>query len=150
MTYRSEPISMWFDRRIVLRASPIHGTGTFALEAIQAGETLIYVTGGLVFSQAEWESGAVQIDGRLYNEERLSDTLRIVTPVSFHYYINHRCVPNVIDLARHPTYTHCVALRDIVAQEELTADYSTTATLDDCLCGAETCRWKDARDADTH
>ncbi len=61
MTYRSVPVSMWFDRRIVYRKSSIHGIGTFALEDIQAGETLIWVTGGLVYTEAE-NAGNRQFD----------------------------------------------------------------------------------------
>jgi SET domain-containing protein len=133
---------MWFDRRIVLRDSPIHGTGTFANEEIRAGETLIWVTGGLVFSQAEWDAGKVNIDGKMYNEARLSDTLYIATPVSFHYYLNHSCEPNAIEQAGHPTAIHFVALRDIRADEEITADYYDESRLEDCRCGSPKCRWK--------
>jgi SET domain-containing protein len=140
MNYRSEPVSMWFDRRIVYRKSPIHGIGTFALEDIQAGETLIWVTGGLVYTEAE-NAGNRQFDGTMYNGEVLSDTLRIATPLAFHYYINHSCEPNVVDQSRHPTWTHYIALRDIHANEELTADYYTQSTLDVCLCGSPACRW---------
>src|SRR3954462_1241173 len=96
MNYRSEPVSMWFDRRIVYRKSPIHGTGTFALDEIQAGETLIWVTGGLVYTETS-NAGNRQFDGTMYNGAILSDTLRIATPMSFHYYINHACEPNVVD-----------------------------------------------------
>jgi hypothetical protein len=31
---------MWFDRRIVMRRSPIHGTGSFATHPIRAGEEM--------------------------------------------------------------------------------------------------------------
>ena len=31
---------LWADRRLVMRASPIHGIGTFATESIAAGEVL--------------------------------------------------------------------------------------------------------------
>jgi SET domain-containing protein len=145
MTYQTESVTMWFDRRIVLRASTIHGIGTFAIDALRAGEPLIWVTGGLVFSQVEWDAGLVKIDGKLYNEERLSDTLFIATPLAFHYYLNHSCAPNVVDQSRHPTCTHYVALRDIAVDEELTADYYNASTLDVCLCRSPNCRWiKDA------
>jgi SET domain-containing protein len=141
MSYRTEPVTMWFDRRLVLRDSPIHGTGTFATDDIWTGETLIWVTGGLVFRQAEWDAGTVKIDGRRYNEARLADGLFIVTPVAFHYYLNHSCEPNAIDQSRHPTAIHYIALRDIHAEEEITADYYTEATLAVCLCGSPNCRW---------
>ena len=50
MNFQSEPITMWFDRRLVLRKSPIHGIGTFATHDIDAGELLMLVTGGLILT----------------------------------------------------------------------------------------------------
>jgi hypothetical protein len=44
MSYPTEPVTMWFDRRIVLRKSPIEGIGTFATEDIHAGEALVWVS----------------------------------------------------------------------------------------------------------
>jgi SET domain-containing protein len=142
MNYQSDPVTMWFDRRIVYRKSPIHGTGTFAIGDIRTGETLIWVTGGLLYTQADSDEENLPFDGTMYNEAILSDTLRIATPVSFHYYINHSCEPNVVDQSQYPTWTHYIALRDICADEELTADYYTEATLDVCACGSPQCRWK--------
>lgn len=146
MTYRSQPTTMWFDYRIVLRDSPIHGTGTFAIEDIRAGELLILVTGGLVITHDDWDTGWVQLNGMLYNEERLAEGVTIVTPVSFHYYINHACTPNIIDRSRFPTATQYVAARDIRTGEELTADYYTQETLAQCLCGSPDCRWRNPAD----
>jgi len=136
---------MWFDRRIVYRKSPIHGTGTFAISDILAGETLVYVTGGLVYTADDYHTGKVLFDGTMYNEAKLSDTQLIATPVSFHYYINHSCEPNVTNQSRHPSYTHYIALRDICAEEELTADYYNESTLGICNCGSPNCRWKKHR-----
>ncbi len=141
MSYRTEPVSMWFDRRIVMRTSPIHGTGTFATEDIRAGETLIWVTGGMVFSPDDWHAGTVQLDAAMYNEAPLADKLVIVTPKVFHYYINHSCDANAVDLSRHPTWTHYVAARDIGAHEEITADYYDPTTLEACACNSPRCRW---------
>jgi hypothetical protein len=142
MNYQSEPVTMWFDRRIVYRKSPIHGTGTFAMSEIQAGETLIWVTGGIVYTAEDFHSGKVSFDGTMYNEEKLPGGLLIATPVSYHYFINHSCEPNVIDQSRHGTWTHFIALRDIRADEELTADYYDESTLETCNCGSPNCRWK--------
>ena len=50
MNFQSEPITMWFDRRLVLRQSPIQGIGTFTVEAIPAGQLLVMVSGGFVFT----------------------------------------------------------------------------------------------------
>ena len=136
MSYRSEPVTMWFDRRIVLRKSPIHGTGTFAIEDIRAGETLMWVTGGLVFSPDDWHTGTVELDPDMYNEAHLADNLVIVTPKVFQYYMNHSCDANAVDLSRHPTWTQYVAARDIGANEEITADYYDQTTLAACGCNS--------------
>lgn len=140
---------MWFDHRIVYRPSPIHGTGTFAIDDILAGQPLIWVTGGLVYTAEDYHTGKIVFDGTMYNEARLSDTLHIATPVVFHYYINHSCEPNVVDQSRHPTVTHYVAMRDSRAGEELTADYYTPETLEVCACGSSQCRWKSQSDTET-
>jgi uncharacterized protein len=142
MTLHSTPITMWFDHRIAYRKSPIHGTGTFALEAIPAGTTLVLVTGGIIYDPKDAENGTLPFDGMLYNGERLSDTQYIATPLAHHYCMNHSCAPNVIDLSRHPATSHRVTLRDIQPNEELTHDYYTRETLEVCLCGSALCRWK--------
>jgi SET domain-containing protein len=141
MQHRSQPISMWFDHRIAYRKSSIHGTGTFALADIRAGELLISVTGGIVYTPDEYHNGTVVFDGMMYNEERLADDLFVATPVAHHYYINHACEPTVVNIARHPGSIQFVALRDIRGDEELTTDYYTPETLAVCLCGSPRCRW---------
>lgn len=142
MDYQSQPLTMWFDRRIVYRKSPIQGTGTYALEDIMAGEALMYVHGGLVYTAGNYPASTA-MDGRsMYNEADLTDTLRIATPVSYHYFINHSCEANIVDLSRHPSWTLYVTLRGIRADEELTADYHTLATLAMCNCGTPSCRWQ--------
>jgi SET domain-containing protein len=143
MSYQTEPVTMRFDRRLVLRKSPIHGTGTFAIGDIRAGETLIWVAGGLVLTAKDRREGTIQLDAEMYNEERLPDDLVIVTPKSFHYYINHACEPNAVDQSKNPTWTHYIALRDIRANEEITADYYVygEGKLAACACKSPRCRW---------
>jgi uncharacterized protein len=141
MYYQTEPITMWFDRRLVLRRSPIHGIGTFATHEINAGELLILVTGGIVVTTEDWQAGRVDLEDEMYNQETLAENVFIVTPKLFHYYINHCCEPNAVDLSRSGTATQYVALRHIRAQEEITADYYTQATLEVCLCKSPRCRW---------
>ncbi len=132
---------MWFDRRLVLRPSPIHGIGTFATHDISAGELLVLVTGGLIFTGEEWRSGQLLLQAELYNQETLGDDLFIVTPKVFHYYVNHSCAPNALDLSRDPKATQYVTARDIRAGEEITADYHDATSLEGCRCGSEHCRW---------
>ena len=142
MNYRTEAVTMWFDRRIVMRKSSIQGIGTFASEGIKAGEPLIWVTGGVVYTREDWQSGKVQLDPDMYNKEALPDNLRIATPKVFHYYINHSCDPNAIDQSRSATATQYVAWRDSSAQEEITTDYGIYggATIDQCACKSPLCR----------
>jgi SET domain-containing protein len=127
---------MWFDRRLVMRASPIHGTGVFATDAIRAGECLYWISGGIVYTSEDWRSGKVQLSPERYNEEQIGDDLLVATPLSLAYYINHSCEPNIL----------CnVAWRDIQAGEEVTCDYASNEAsphwvLEPCACGSAICR----------
>ncbi len=141
MNYPTEPITMWFDRRLVLRKSPIQGIGTFATHAIGAGELLILVTGGIVFTAEDWQAGRVQLEAEMYNQASLADNVFVVTPKLFHYYINHSCEPNAIDLSRSANATQYVAARSIRADEEVTADYYDETSLEMCFCQSPKCRW---------
>lgn len=141
MNIQSEPITMWFDRRLVLRKSPIHGIGTFAIEDIDAGELLMLVTGGLIVTSDDRDPDRLPLVAEMYNEEQLAEDLFIVTPKLFHYYINHSCDPNAVDVSRRGNSTQYVALRDIRANEEVTADYYDETTLKVCNCKSLRCRW---------
>ena len=63
---------MWFDRRLVLRNSPIHGVGTFATYDIDAGELLTMVTGGIIVRAGDRVPDQLAAD--MYNEEPLGRT----------------------------------------------------------------------------
>jgi SET domain-containing protein len=136
MEYQTQPVTMWFDRRLVMRTSPIHGTGTFATHAIRAGERLIWVTGGIVYTSEDWRTGRVQLDGEQYNEGQIGDDLFIATPKSLYYYVNHSCDPNILNY---------MAWRDIQAGQEITTDYayceaSPGYRLEPCVCRSALCR----------
>ena len=141
MSYQTEPITMWFDRRLVLRISPMHGIGTFATDDIDAGELLMMVTGGLIVRAEDRQPDKLQLAVEMYNQETLAENLFIVTPKLFHYYINHSCDSNAIDISRRANSTQYVALRQIRANEEVTANYYDETTLEVCLCKSPRCRW---------
>ena len=141
MNYQTEPITMWFDRRLVMRQSSIHGIGTFATQDIRAGEMLIVVTGGIVVTPEDRRSDRFQLAAEMYNEESLAEDLSIVTPKLFHYYINHSCDANAVDLSRSANSTQYVAARHIHTDEEITADYYDETTLAVCECKSPRCRW---------
>jgi hypothetical protein len=127
---------MWFDHRLVMRASPVHGVGTFALDAIRAGERLIWVTGGIYYTLEDWQAGRVQLDPEQYNESKIGDDLFVAAPKSLYYYVNHSCDPNMLN---------DTAWRDIAAGEEITTDYAhgeanERVILETCACGTALCR----------
>jgi SET domain-containing protein len=141
MGYQSEPLTMWIDRRLVLRASSIQGVGTFAIEPIPAGQLLILTTGGLVLTPENRQAATAGLEAELYNEESLPGNLSILTPKVFHYYVNHCCDPNAVDLSRSPNSTQYIAWRDIQAQEEITTDYGMIgASVERCACKSPLCR----------
>jgi hypothetical protein len=88
---------MWFDRRLVVRSSSLHGYGMFATEPIRAGEELIWVSGGVVYTTEDWKTGRVQLAPELYNETQIDDDMFIATPKSLFYYVNHSCDPNFLN-----------------------------------------------------
>ena len=139
---------------VVVRRSPIHGTGVFAARDIRAGEEVVYYEGALVtheeadaredrghtflFTLNEWWVIDAGVGG---NEAR---------------WINHGCAPNceavlVEDEDGGPAADRMViqAMRDIRAGEELTYDYNLEVeepiteelrALWRCRCGAPECR----------
>ena len=124
----------------MVRPSPIHGRGLFAVEPIARGE-VVCVKGGHVFDRrrlaeltpqlgpAEIQIGEDHFIGPVHEDEREGSMI----------FSNHSCEPN-IGVRGEITF---VALRDIAAGEELTHDWATTD--DDgyrmeCRCGAPSCR----------
>jgi len=138
MKFQTEPVTMWFDRRLAVRRSSIHGYGTFATEDIPAGEKLMWVSGGTVYTPEDWKSGKVQLAPEMYNESQLDDDLFVATPKSVYYYVNHSCDPAMLNFT---------AFRNIEAGEEITSDYIyayayPSFLIDPCTCGSPVCRGK--------
>ena len=141
MHYQSEPLTLWVDRRLVLRTSPIQGVGTFAIEPIPAGQLLILTTGGLIITPEQRQAGTTILEAEMYNEEALPGGLSIVTPKVFHYYVNHSCNSNAVDITRSPNSTHYISWREIQAEEEITTDYGVIgARIEHCTCNSPICR----------
>jgi unsaturated rhamnogalacturonyl hydrolase len=128
------PEHPWFDPRLELRDSPVHGRGVYARAPIAAGEVL-QVIGGLVFRRAD----PPRVEpGVAYNEGQLDEDLWIITPVDvgLGYFFNHSCDPNSTGLR---------ARRDIAAGDEVTMDYAIEIAedgyeLSPCRCGTALCR----------
>jgi SET domain-containing protein len=135
-----------------VKPSAIHGRGLFAIAPIAQGE-IVCVKGGHIFNrpalrvlQPRLGSAEIQIAedlfiGPITEAEREGSMI----------FSNHSCDPN-IGVQGQIVF---VALRDIVAGEELTHDWATTDDDDyeiACNCGAANCRkvltGKDWRRAD--
>jgi hypothetical protein len=126
--------------KAMVKASPIHGQGLFALDRITKGE-IVCVKGGYIFSRAllkampAWYQAAeIQIAedlfiGPMREDERAGNMI----------FSNHSCEPN-IGVQGQIVF---VAMRDIGPGEELTHDWATTDDDEyelECKCGAAGCR----------
>jgi len=121
-------------------ASPIHGKGLFARNNIPQYD-IIAIKGGYIVDIEQWK----QLHPQLRDSEiQISDKF-FISPVEppqreeAMLYINHSCEPNAA-IAGQIVY---LAMRDIKAGEEITADWATTDDLDysmPCHCGSANCR----------
>src|SRR6266849_4498689 len=125
--------------KTVVRESPIHGRGLFAIEEFEPGE-IICVKGGHVFTQAMRR----ELAPLLGPEFQIADDLLIVPRHAEEreaamIFSNHSCDPN-IGVQGQIVF---VALRHIMRGEELTHDSATTDDDDSvmsCHCGVRDCR----------
>lgn len=117
--------------KVIVNESPL-GRGVFARVPIEQGETIFFVAGKLIDFEASRTPGgeySIQIGEKIY-----------VDPISPSRFLNHSCQPNagLVDDIR------LIALRQIVPNEEICFDYSTSMLERhwelDCLCGSENCR----------
>lgn len=140
---------------IIVRRSPIHGTGVFAARDIAAEEEIIYYEGRIV-THDEADEGA-EDDGHTFLFT-LNDMFVIDGGVDGNdaRFINHSCEPNcepwlVEGEDGDPALDRVViqAMRPIGAGEELSYDYGITmdapATAEDralwvCRCGVAKCK----------
>jgi len=123
-----------------VRSSPIHGKGLFARENISKLE-IIAIKGGYIIDRHQWS----QLEPLMHDSEiQIADEF-FIAPVKpaqrdgTMVYINHSCEPNAAIMGQ----IVYVAMRDIKADEEITADWATTDDLDytlTCHCGSKACR----------
>src|SRR5262245_37555013 len=126
--------------KTVVRRSRIIGRGLFADATIGKGE-IVCVKGGHLLTKVEFanhKSAANEADLQIADDLFLAP----VTEAEFEdvmMFLNHSCEPNVGVQGQ----IVFVALRDIVAGEELTLDYATIDQDSEpmaCRCGAVACR----------
>ena len=138
---RSWPTSAdsWLDPRLVIRPSPLHGRGTYAVAAVGVGE-IVTVWVHRELSAAELADAPPGTVSPRANDRWLWQ------PLDDHdapdYLLNHGCDPS-LGMADEVTL---VARRAITAGEELTIDYAMISLDPEwrsgfiCRCGARECR----------
>jgi len=134
------PALSYLSPKAGVQPSPIHGRGLFATGIFDAGE-IVCVKGGYIFTRAALEELAPVLGPA---EIQIADDL-FIGPRDIEeregamIFSNHSCEPN-IGVEGQIVF---VALRQILAGEELTHDWATTDDDDytlECRCGAPTCR----------
>jgi SET domain-containing protein len=124
-------------RRIVVRSSPVHGRGVFALTQIGAGETILEYKGKRVSwaqAQRQYARSAAEDghtfyfdldDGRVIDGAQGGNSAR---------WVNHSCAPNC-ETEQDGSRVFFHALRDIAPGEELFIDYRLCGRAK--ICGAQ-------------
>jgi len=130
----------YFSPKVEKRASLTNGRGLFATAAIAKGEVVV-VKGGYILTREQRDSIGEELGP---TEIQITENLFIGPTVSAEreggmMHVNHSCEPN-LGLQGQVVF---VAIRDIVADEELTIDYAMTDDESyemECQCGSEACR----------
>lgn len=129
----------WFDPRLTLRASPIHGKGLFATDLIRAGETVM-IWGGDLYTEEDLRNGRVKSGNWSYSI--IDEGLYLFAPEDgLDYFVNHSCDPNLW-MGDEVTV---IARRDIQPDQEIRGDYAVWESepeyvLQPCRCGSSLCR----------
>ncbi len=128
----------WYDPRVEVRPSLIHGMGMFASQPIQEGEIVVRI-GGTVMTEEEFRAYISTVSR--YNAVQIGEETHLVDVPTALGGMNHSCDANVWMRDE----VAVVARRNIAAGEELTQDYalyttSPTWTIKPCRCGTPVCR----------
>ena len=125
--------------RVIVRSSPIHAAGVFALEKILKGTRVLEYTG----ERIRHDEADNLYDDRPYTYLfGVGDGTYVIDGYGVAMYVNHSCDPNCETEEDEDERVWIIATRDITAGEELVYDYylydgKGPAT---CTCGAKKCR----------
>ena len=139
-------------RRIQVRRSGVHGRGVYAIDYIQAGETLIEYTG----ERISWDEAMdrhphdpSQPNHTFYFHIETGEVIDALHGGNSSRWINHSCEPNCEADETDNGRVFIKALRDLLPGEELFYDYGLV--IDErytpklkkefaCYCGSADCR----------
>lgn len=119
-----------FDRFIIVKPSPIHGSGIFTNVDIAEGSEILLISGEVISEEEcirREEKGNVYI---FWNENNYIDT----TNTEKIKFINHNCDFNCDVLDGEKNTLKLVAYKNISAGEELTIDYGYEEIYKECRC----------------
>jgi uncharacterized protein len=128
----------WFDARLAVGPSRVHGHGIYATSPIAQAE-IVMVWGGTPYTRSDLDSGTVP-PGTSYSV--IAEDVVLAGPEDgMDYYLNHSCEPNLW-MGDEVTL---VARFDIASGEELLIDYAMVESeadyvLDACRCDSDHCR----------
>jgi uncharacterized protein len=118
--------------KVVVKRSPIHGRGVFAVRRIEPGEVIIDGCRELLSAEA---LAALSPEERMFLSVVDGHNILMKPPARF---VNHSCEPNARGTDRHD-----VAVRVIEPGEEVTVDYVAEHVPGlrlECNCQAPNCR----------
>lgn len=136
--HRTTDMQSYISPKIELLESNIHGLGMFAKKNIQKGE-VTFIKGGHILEYKELFSSEVIFSYLPIDDKFFIGAKDQTEELTIKLFNNHSCEPNCA-IRGEITF---IALRDIVAGEELTCDY---ATIDNeeyeflCNCKNKNCR----------
>lgn len=121
------------------RISPVAGRGLFARQPIPK-DTVVVVWGGKIYTRSEIEDSSDELRSfSLQVDEHLFLAPESLASIDDAEFINHSCDPNLGFRGQ----VALVAMRDIMAGEELTFDYAMSEAIQhpfQCNCGSIQCR----------
>ena len=124
-----------WEEYVLVKNSPIEGSGIFAAADIPSGELVMIIQGEVITGtecerrEEEEENVYIFWNGRYYIDTYNTPKIK---------YINHSCNPNCEVLDRDRETLNLVSCREIKAGEEITMDYGYEEIYDICTC--EECR----------
>ena len=125
--------------RVIVRSSPIHAAGVFALQRIPKGTRILEYTGERMAHEAADELYKDRPYTYLFG---IGDGENVIDGYGIAMYVNHCCDPNCETEEDEDGHVWILAMRDIEPGEELTYDYFLYDGEGEapCTCGAKKCR----------
>jgi SET domain-containing protein len=125
--------------RLIVRSSPIHAAGVFALEPVPKGTRILEYTGERIAHEAADELYKDRPYTYLFG---VGDGSNVIDGYGTSMYVNHCCDPNCETEEDEDNRVWIVTMRNIAPGEELTYDYFLYDGEGEarCTCGAANCR----------